>query len=84
MCNSEAEERTLVHWITHLYYSKFNEKIGFTEATLPFWPAINEARIIMKKVEFLAPGMTQSIDSNGSIQNRAVIQRLAKKFENVG
>ena len=36
----------------------------------------------MKKVEFLAPGMTQSIDSNGSIQNRPVIQRLAKKFEN--
>ena len=82
MCKSEAEERTLVHWLTQLYNRKFNEKIGFTEATLPLWPALYETRIIMKKVEFLAPGMTQSIDSNGSIQNRPIIQRLAKKFEN--
>ena len=79
---SESEQKLLVDWITTLYYPKFNVKIGFTGDTVDLWPAVNEARTIMRKLEIIAPGLTQKIDTKGNIEKHEVIQRLIKKFEN--
>ena len=82
VCKSETEERLLVEWIILLYYPVFEAKIGFKKETVDFWPALEEARTIMKKLEFMFPGLTQYIDAKGIVQKRDVIQKLSKKFEN--
>ena len=79
---SDSEEKLLVDWITTLYYPKFNVKIGFREDTVDLWPAVTEARTIIRKIELMAPGLTQKIDSKGNIQKNDVLQKLIKKFEN--
>ena len=72
----------MIDWIIKLYYPKFESKIGFKKETVDLWPALQEAKIIMKKLEFLVPGLTQFVDGKGNIKEKEIVQKLSKKFEN--
>ena len=82
VCKSETEERLIIDWIIQLYYPQFQKGIGFNKETVALWPATSEARAIMKKLEFLTPGLTQFVDSDGTVQNRGLVHKLVKRFEN--
>ena len=76
-------ENEFLDWMVKLYHKKFRAKIGFTVDTQKIWPRQREAETLLKKVELLIPGSTQSYDSvNDCIKDLPIKEKLIKKFEN--
>ena len=60
----------------------FEEFFGFSQETddLNIWPQQEVVDILLKKMEFICEGLTQTVDANGKVTPREIQKGMIRKF----
>ena len=63
-------------------FATFEKNIGIKEETLKFWPGRDEAKLLLKKIERAAPGLTKFKDpKSNSIKDFEICEAVCRRFD---
>ena len=63
-------------------FATFEKNIGIKEETLKFWPGRDEAKLLLKKIERAAPGLTKFKDpKSNSIKDCEICEAVCRRFD---
>ena len=80
--NVKKNTSFFTNWLCEWMFGAFQKEIGIREETLKFWPGRDESKVLLKKIERAAPGLTKFKDpKSNSFVDREICEALFRRFD---
>ena len=80
--NIKKNTSFFTNWLCEWMFGAFQKEIGIKEETSKFWPGRDESKILLKKIERAAPGLTKFKDpKSNTYKDRELCDALSRRFD---